>query len=118
MLLWLLLGTGFLSVLLLIGVPWLGLDGFLTMLKYHFLVFENTGYYNTGSEGFVDINSFSENARNLWHIATPFLCLSATVLSGSIIAALFDFRPLFQPRAQSSVQFVGLSGYSFPSYCA
>jgi hypothetical protein len=103
MLLWLLLGAGFLSVLLLIGIPWLGLDGFLTMLKLHFLVFEHTGYYGTGSEGFVDINNFIVNARNLWVTATPFLCLSAAVLAGSLMAALFDFRPCFQHRSQSSI---------------
>lgn len=102
-LLWLLLGAGFLLVLLLIGVPWLGLDSFLSMLKLHFLVFENTGYYGTGSAGFVDINNFTQNARTLWLTATPFLYLSAAVLSGSIMAALFDYRPFFQPRAQFSV---------------
>jgi hypothetical protein len=102
-LLWLLLGTGFLSALLLIGIPWLGLESFLTMLKRHFLVVENTGYYGTGTEGLVDINSFTQNARNLWLTATPFLYLSAAVFTGSMMAVLFDFRLCFQPRARSSV---------------
>jgi hypothetical protein len=73
------------------------------MLKLHFLVFENTGYYGTGSLDFVDINNFTQNAQNLWLTATPFFYLSAAVLSGSILAILFDYRPLFQPRTQFSV---------------
>jgi hypothetical protein len=41
--------------------------------------------------------------RSLWQTGPPFLYLSAAVTAACILAAAFDFRACFRPRAQSSV---------------